>query len=149
MCLCLASPHWHRPSDCPWMPGWFPQPAVTNKKKKRGGQTKREGHFKNLVCNSLRSYNSPSQSPLRYLWSLICKRPGTQRGCWSDGSGEEKHGMHQNHTAWSILDKPAMINYAMLSTPAIYKLNIFKLDVRMKPGIQMHILCPLLLDLLH
>lgn len=31
--LCLASPHWHRPSDCPWMPGWFPQPAGINQKK--------------------------------------------------------------------------------------------------------------------
>lgn len=37
-CLCLASPHWHRPSDCPSMPGWFPQPAVINKKKNRRRQ---------------------------------------------------------------------------------------------------------------
>lgn len=27
----LVSPHWHKPSGCPLMPGWFPQPVYREK----------------------------------------------------------------------------------------------------------------------
>lgn len=31
VCMHGASPHWRRPSDCPWTQGWFQRPAVRKK----------------------------------------------------------------------------------------------------------------------
>lgn len=52
----------------------------------------------------------------------------------------------QNHTAWSILDKPPIMNNAMLRTSTRYKLNILTLDVKLKLGAETHILSLLIWD---
>ena len=56
---------------------------------------------------------------------------------------EKQHEMDQNHAAWNILDKPAIINNAV-SRSAICKLNVVTPDVRIQAGVQMCTLCRLL-----